>query len=150
MHAKPVTLPQSQYRGEGQTVSVNDTGFDLGSIEDVHPDFVGRVKAVIPLAGTSSGRDDHSHGTHVAGSVLGSGFSETMGGRIEGTAPAANLVMQRISNEKGALTATDSYIPLLQGPYDTYHSRISCNSWGPDWQFSVGLLSPHTPHQLET
>lgn len=139
IHAKTLTFPDSLYRGRGQVVSINDTGFDLGSIEDVHSDFTGRIRAIIPFSSAPSGEDTHSHGTHVAGSVLGSGYSATMGGIIEGTAPEAELVMQKVIDASGAFRPGNNYIPLLQGPYGNYNSRISSNSWGVDWRSTVGL-----------
>lgn len=137
MHARALNPPDSLYRGRGQVVSVNDTGFDLGSLEDVHPDFTGRVRAIIPFSGAPSGDDTNTHGTHVAGSILGRGTSATMGGAIEGTAPEAELVMQKVIDANGGFNPGSTYTPLLQGPYNNHNSRISSNSWGPNWQYTV-------------
>jgi serine protease AprX len=54
--------------GNGQIVAIADTGID-----QQHPDFAGRIVAVLAL-GTQGRTDDlHGHGTHVAGSLVGSG-----------------------------------------------------------------------------
>ena len=54
-----------------------------------HPDFAGRIKQKIARGRPGATDDPHGHGTHVAGSVLGSGLSA--GGSFKGIAPAAEL-----------------------------------------------------------
>ncbi|KAH7199292.1 peptidase S8/S53 domain-containing protein [Fusarium oxysporum] len=138
----------TRYEGEGQTVCVSDTGFDKGSRD---PDQVAdafkngndvRVDALYALgrkatrnadgtevAGKSS--DPDGHGTHVCGSVLGDGTSATMGGRIQGTAPKARLVMQSLLDTRGALGGIpDDLRELFLPPYKDHHARIHSNSWG--------------------
>ena len=74
--------------GTGQIVAVCDTGFDKGSLSDVHPAFKNRVIKLYSL-GRNKSNDPHGHGTHVAGSAVGDGQSNSMGGLIRGTAPKA-------------------------------------------------------------
>ncbi|KAK3374537.1 peptidase S8 family protein [Podospora didyma] len=134
----------TQYAGEGQIVCVSDTGFDKGSMEppNVPEAFKGRVKALYPLgrkptkkangtvvAGKAS--DPDGHGTHVCGLVLGDGASASMGGRIQGTAPKATLVMQSLLDSRGGLGDIPTDLTsLFQQPYTDHAARIHTNSWG--------------------
>ena len=65
--------------------------------------FEGAGQAVIPIGRPKLTNDFQGHGTHVAGSVLGNGTSETMGGRIRGTKPKAELVVQALLTPRGGL-----------------------------------------------
>ncbi|MBW4606609.1 MAG: S8 family serine peptidase [Hassallia sp. WJT32-NPBG1] len=117
-------------QGEGQIVAVADTGFDKGSTTDVHPAFTDRVIKLYPL-GRSTANDPQGHGTHVAGSVLGDGKSETMGGAIRGTAPKAKLVLQSVLDSRGGLGGLpDDLNNLFKQPYDNDAARVHTNSWG--------------------
>ncbi len=44
-----VVLNGTSFEGEGELVAVADTGFDLGSITNVHPAFTGRVVKLVPF-----------------------------------------------------------------------------------------------------
>ena len=44
-----VVLNGTTFEGEGELVAVADTGFDLGSITNVHPAFTGRVAKLVPF-----------------------------------------------------------------------------------------------------
>jgi serine protease AprX len=132
-------------QGEGQIVTVCDTGFDKGSIEDVHPAFLGRVLKLYSLGRPDrvevaangeiqripgKSNDPNGHGTHVAGSVLGDGKSEAMGGYIRGTAPKAQLIMQSILDERGKPNGLPlDLTTLFQQPYED-GTRVHTNSWG--------------------
>ncbi|MFF8429067.1 S8 family serine peptidase [Streptomyces sp. NPDC016566] len=133
MHAQ-VSLNGTKFRGEGEIVCVADTGFDKGSTTNVHPAFTGRVKRLIALGRTSPARTDDpvGHGTHVAGSVLGDGTSQSMGGAITGTAPEARLVLQSVLAENGSLAGIpDNLLDLFEQPFLEDGVRIHTNSWGP-------------------
>ncbi|KAG6353528.1 hypothetical protein INS49_005490 [Diaporthe citri] len=125
--------PSYPYEGQDIVVAVADTGFDLGDMHDVHPAFQGRV---LHLHGRRDGSTDdpHGHGTHVAGSILGDGHSQAMGGRIRGTAPKANLVMHSLLayDQDGAPYLDDSFSlwDVIETPHRDHHARISSNSWG--------------------
>ncbi len=115
--------------GEGQTVTVCDTGFDRGSTSKVHEAFKDRVLKVYAL-GRKRGDDPHGHGTHVAGSVLGDGQSSSEGA-IQGTAPKARLIMQSVLDSRGGLGGLPADLNGLFGtPYDDDQARIHTNSWG--------------------
>jgi subtilisin family serine protease len=99
--------------GTGEVVGICDTGLDSGSIQPAHPDFAGRVKAILsyPIAAdfasyiTNPGADDGAadldsgHGTHVAGSAVGDGTASTaLPGQapIRGLGHKARLVFQAV------------------------------------------------------
>ncbi|MFI6148564.1 S8 family serine peptidase [Streptomyces sp. NPDC051109] len=133
MHAH-VSFNGTKFRGEGQIVCVADTGFDKGSATNVHPAFTGRVKRLIALGRKSPAKadDPDGHGTHVAGSVLGDGTSESMGGAITGTAPEARLVLQSVLADDGSLSGIPPHLRDLFGPpFLEDGARIHTNSWGP-------------------
>ncbi|KAL6405741.1 peptidase S8 and S53 [Ilyonectria robusta] len=129
----------TRYEGEGQVVCVSDTGFDKGSLNptQVADAFKNgsnvRVQALYALGRvvTGSSSDPDGHGTHVCGSVLGDGTSATMGGRIQGTAPKATLVMQSLLDGRGDLSGIpDDLRNLFRPPYIDHSARIHTNSWG--------------------
>lgn len=116
--------------GEGEIVAVADTGFDKGTMDDVHPAFTGRVVRLYAL-GRTTATDPDGHGTHVAGSVLGDGHSQTMGGTIRGSAPKAKLVLQSILDATGGLGGLPADLnDLFQIPYTEHGARVHTNSWG--------------------
>ncbi|MBI4425055.1 MAG: S8 family serine peptidase, partial [Elusimicrobia bacterium] len=78
--------------GENAVVAVIDTGLDL-----THPDFKDRVLLYVDLV--QAGRDAISHGTHVAGLALGDGAGS--GGRYQGMAPKAKLVVLQVFDASG-------------------------------------------------
>ena len=83
------------YKGQGVTVAVIDTGVN-GKIP--HPDLASRVvdgKNYIEAG--QPPRDDHSHGTHCAGSVAGNGTEGTK----TGVAPEATIVAIRVLGGNG-------------------------------------------------
>lgn len=116
--------------GSGQIIAVCDTGFDKGSISDVHPAFINRVVKLYSL-GRNKSNDPHGHGTHVAGSAVGDGQSNTMGGPIRGTAPKAKLVFQSVYDYWGGLGGIPDDLRELFGiPYHNDGARVHTNSWG--------------------
>lgn len=138
MHANQVRQALGLF-GAGQIVAVADTGLDLGNPSTIHPDFSGRI-----IKGYCLGRpspcdwsDLEGHGTHVAGSVLGSGkasgsnpATRQYGNSFAGVAPEARLVMQSIMGAFGSLDG----IPADEGDLmrQAYRdgARIHSNSWG--------------------
>lgn len=136
--------------GAGQVIAVADTGLDIGRTNGIHPDFAGRVVG----KGWSNGAyrswaawaDAGGHGTHVAGSVAGSGAASE--GQYRGMAPEARLVMQgmwtdfnglpadlssllRQARSEGAWLHNDSwyYTTLAQGSYPSGASLVDGYMW---------------------
>ena len=81
------------YKGQGIKVAVVDTGLD-----DTHPDFAGRMIAAKSFVGNSA-RDDNGHGTHVAGTIAGSGAKSN--GKYVGVAPEAHLYIAKVLRADG-------------------------------------------------
>ena len=116
--------------GSGQVVAVADTGLDVGASGPI-TDFAGRIVSTHCLGRPSPCQwdDPHGHGTHVAGSAVGSGALS--GGQFAGTAPGAALVVQSLYSPT---QPGDLYVPsdlnLLFSPAYTDGARIHNDSWG--------------------
>lgn len=117
--------------GTGQIIAVADTGLDIGVNDGtLHLDFQGAVLATYGLGFGRGGdwSDQHGHGTHVSGSVLGRGT--VSGGTYRGVAHDAQLVFQSILDADGGLLAgVASLGDLFLPPYND-GARIHSNSWG--------------------
>ena len=111
--------------GRGQIIGVADTGLD-----DLHPDFQGRIVGLEALGRQGNSSDPHGHGTHVAGTALGDGSGS--GGQLHGMAPEADLYFQSIMDASGGLGG----LPVdLNDLFDQAYRngvRIHNNSWGAD------------------
>ncbi|MCW2991592.1 MAG: hypothetical protein JWM73_2186 [Solirubrobacterales bacterium] len=100
--------------GRGVTVAVVDTG-----IAGSHPDFrtsstdaTSRVLASVVTNPDATTEDDtYGHGTHVAGLIAGNGDDRPAGdplrGKYVGTAPDANLVSVKVSDDDGGTSLID-------------------------------------------
>lgn len=117
--------------GAGQTVAVCDTGLDTGNPGTIHQDFAGRVTGFGWTSNgyhvTNSWADTDAHGTHVSGSVLGSGAMSS--GLYKGPAYGANLLMQGAQED---LTGIPYYLATLFRQAFTNGARIHSDSWGYD------------------
>lgn len=92
---------EAGYTGKGVKVAVLDTGWDHD-----HPDLQGAVTAERNLvAGSDNADDDNGHGTHVAGIIAGSGTAS--GGRYEGVAPDASLLIGKVMDAGGSGFSSD-------------------------------------------
>lgn len=120
-------LAGTGYDGEDQIIGVADTGLDTGSEATLHPDLQGQIKSLHALGRPGDARDLHGHGTHVAGSILGTGAASD--GQYKGMAPGAKLVFHAIEDEDGGL-ATDVETILNEAYEDG--ARIHSDSWGDD------------------
>jgi subtilisin family serine protease len=109
--------------GKGEIVAVADTGID-----EAHPDFRGRIAGVVALGRPGNASDPHGHGTHVAGSVLGSGAASR--GKLRGVAPEAKLFFQSLLDAQGGLGGLP--LDLSEMFEEAYQNgaRIHNNSWG--------------------
>ena len=130
--------------GSGQIVAVADSGLDMGTTgPQMSDDFEGRIVAGQAICANFGMRttwnDFNAHGTHVAGSVLGSGqnsgsnpVAHQYSGSFAGVAPEAQLIFQSID---GTPAEGLECIPLdistyLFGPAYNLGARIHTNSWG--------------------
>jgi len=113
--------------GDGQIVAIADTGLDTGDTNTLHPDLAGRVLHVFDTGRLTNWSDTYYHGTHVAGSLLGSGAAS--GGQYRGGAPAAELVFQSVMTAANTLNMPDDLNELYLPPYDL-EARIHSDSWG--------------------
>lgn len=125
--------------GAGQIAAVMDTGLDSGDRETIHPDFEGRVLGAIAYGRPGDWSDRRGHGTHVAGSLLGSGAASD--GLYRGMAPAASLVMQSTADNSAAdLAIYDDLNPQLGDAYDL-GARVHSDSWGGGYYGDYDILS---------
>jgi hypothetical protein len=119
----------SGLKGEGEIVGVADTGLSSGDIPTLHPAFAGKIVATYPSSGTypaDGWYDLNGHGTHVCGSILGSGAGDVSpySPRYKGMAPDARLVFQCINSTYG----NNSIYTILNDAYNS-GARIHSNSW---------------------
>ncbi|MFJ3223339.1 S8 family serine peptidase [Streptomyces sp. NPDC086783] len=77
------------WTGKGSKVAVLDTGVDAG-----HPDLKGLVDATASFVPDEGVTDVNGHGTHVAGTIVGSGAAS--GGDNKGVAPGADLLVGKV------------------------------------------------------
>ncbi|PNP76827.1 hypothetical protein FNYG_09843 [Fusarium nygamai] len=138
-HLNEAAMTLSSYQGKGQTIAVNDTGFDLGSRSDCHPAFRGSIERLIsvgraqgptdtsPAAGTVD--DPQGHGTHVCGTIVARGI-HTDHGLVTGVAPEAKLIMTSLLENTRNLKAMIDVKTLFEEPYQNHNAFIHSNSWG--------------------
>ncbi|MFI8896981.1 S8 family peptidase [Streptomyces virginiae] len=77
------------YDGKGAKVAVLDTGIDVN-----HPDFAGLIDGTASFVPGEAVTDVNGHGTHVAGTIVGSGAAS--GGGNKGVAPGADLFVGKV------------------------------------------------------
>jgi serine protease AprX len=90
-------------QGQGVTVAVLDSGIAP------NPDLPAAVFGVDAATGTLALGDKGGHGTHVAGIVAGTG--QQSGGAYEGVAPAARVLMVKVTDDQGSAT----YASMIRG-----------------------------------
>ena len=122
--------------GGGQIVSVADTGLDVGNRSTLSLDFRDTFVRAYAWGRTGVWDDPNGHGTHVAGSAVGSGrnsgsvpSTHSYGGTFSGVAPEAGLIFQSLLTSDGGLQ-TPSDLKQLFTPAHTDGARIHTNSWG--------------------
>lgn len=114
--------------GRGVRVGIIDTG-----IAPNHPDLEGKVKAFhdFTAAKNPTVRDDHGHGSHVAGTIAGG----LQSGTAIGVAPGADLIIAKGFTAGGASTEA-GLLESLQWMADPEEQagaltpKIISNSWG--------------------
>ena len=110
--------------GSGQIVAVGDSGLDGD-----HGDFTGRLAGLTSVTPGDSSTADPSdgHGTHVACTVLGSGFRSN--GGYQGVAPEAELYFQAMEDDDSGALYSYGINSMLNSAYNA-GARIHTNSWG--------------------
>ncbi|MGG1661228.1 S8 family serine peptidase [Brevibacillus sp. NRS-1366] len=129
-------LLSAGYTGKGQLIGVADTGLDTGEEASMHPDFHWQIKSLYAKGRKADASDHHGHGTHIAGSIVGTG--EASDGTYKGLAPDAKLVFHSIQDREGALRIDVETI--LSEAY-TDGARIHSDSWGADDDGEYSLTS---------
>ncbi|MFE1625367.1 S8 family serine peptidase [Brevibacillus reuszeri] len=129
-------LLSTGYSGKGQIIGVADTGLDTGEEANIHPDFQGQIKSLYARGRKGDASDRHGHGTHIAGTLVGSG--DASGGAYTGLAPDAQLVFHSMQDRYGALLI-DVETFLSQSYKDG--ARIHSDSWGADDEGEYSLTS---------
>ncbi|MGP8307704.1 S8 family serine peptidase [Vibrio sp. YIC-376] len=85
----------SAFNGEGVTVAVLDTGYDVE-----HSDLQGQVIGSKDFSFSSNGVDDlNGHGTHTASTIAGTGAESN--GYWAGMAPGADLLIGKVLSNSG-------------------------------------------------
>ncbi|GAB4121567.1 MAG: hypothetical protein Fur005_43660 [Roseiflexaceae bacterium] len=140
--------------GAGQIVAVTDTGLDQQG--NLSSDFSGRVVAGFAPNAMNSGcstnvwSDYGGHGTHVSGTILGSGTLSPSGINYAGMAPEARLVVQSVASSTstsfldcfpsddsflskaynaGARVQNGSFGSSVSGAYDSFAQLVDEFLW---------------------
>lgn len=133
----PEVQQQLGLTGAGQIVAITDTGLDVQT--NLSADFAGRVIqgfsrqemradcAFFPEGQNWS--DLNGHGTHVAGSLLGSGALSPPGVSFAGIAPQAQIVVQAVSSGGSTLNCLPDDARYLDLAYAA-GARIQNTSFG--------------------
>ncbi len=114
--------------GRRQVIGHADTGLDVGTLAGLHPDFMGRIRVAIARGRPGNWSDPDGHGTHTAGSVLGSGAGSA--GQFRGVAYEAELVHQSVLDAGGGLGGLPADLYELYLEAYTNSARIHSDSWG--------------------
>lgn len=120
------------YAGRGETVAMADTGLDSGDLSTLHADLKNTIEASNVTFLPFTWSDTNGHGTHVAGSVQGTGAQSN--GLIKGGAHEAKFIAQAIMVPfLGILDPNALQDPNgLVSPTFQKGARIHTNSWGAD------------------
>ncbi|MDL5159043.1 S8 family serine peptidase [Actinomycetospora termitidis] len=90
-----VCVTRTKRTGQGITIAVLDTGFDLD-----HPDFAGRAPITKSFVTGQAVQDGNGHGTHCIGTS--SGPSAPAGSRRYGVAPGVRILAGKVLNNAGS------------------------------------------------
>jgi serine protease AprX len=107
--------------GTGVGVAIIDSGV-TGFHDDLPPGRV--VKFADFVNFQPEAYDDYGHGTHVAGIIAGSGYDS--GGRRQGIAPGATLVVEKVldATGEGFISNVIAAIDYAVANKDTFHIRV--------------------------
>jgi subtilisin family serine protease len=118
-----------ELNGRGVRVGIIDTGIDAA-----HPELRNKTKAWRDFTPDVKDKpyDDNGHGTHVAGTIAGSG----VGGTQIGVAPGADLIIAKVFTRGGSATLSGilramEWVANPDGNPDTNdRPHVVNNSWG--------------------
>lgn len=119
--------------GKGVVVGIADSGLDKGSMADLPVDLQsssGRIPRVVMLksfVGREIPDDPIGHGTHMAGTIVGSG--ESSNGQFKGIAPGAGLYFQALLDKNGIISLPANIENLFIPSYAA-GVRIHVDGWG--------------------
>jgi hypothetical protein len=118
-----VKADQLNLNGQGITVAVVDSGVSTQN-SDFRSGMNSRIIAERYFGNKSTAKDEHGHGTHVAGTIGGNGLAS--GGLYRGIAPGVNLINLRVADQDG-MTHESNVLESLQWTYnnkDLYNIRV--------------------------
>lgn len=131
-NARNVIKRETELTGNGSTIAIIDTGIYP------HMDLQGRITAFVDfINGRNEPYDDNGHGTHCAGSAVGSGAASD--GLYQGPAPAASVIGVKVLNRVG----TGTLESVMQG----IQWCIEYNRTNPDNRINILNLSFGTEPQ---
>lgn len=132
----PDTRQNLSLFGATQLIGIADAGLDTGNTATISADFANRVQKTYTLRRPGDWSDLNGHGTHVAGSVLGSGAlsgsnpaAHSYSGSFAGYAPEAGLVFQSIG-DSGEYVFPPLHLADLFQPTYSDGVRVHSDSWG--------------------
>jgi|GEM_PF-341287 len=138
-----------KYTGEDIVVGVLDTGIFAtetpNGIIETHPDFEGKILGIMDFTGSDPKgtlSDSTSHGTHVAGSICGSGKASNS--RFRGMAPDAKAYVGKVLkvDANGEGTGLESWIvDAIQWAVKSKVDVINLSLGGPQPNDGLDLLS---------
>ena len=133
MNVRPLWLSDENpfgLSGAGQIISTSDSGIDTGDEdpEKMHPDLVDQICGMNFVDGCAH-HDAIGHGTHTAGSIVGSGAMSD--GRIRGTAWGAKIFAWFCGKDgdRGIYTP-ETVEELFQPDQENSPAYIHSGSWG--------------------
>jgi serine protease len=128
------------------TVAVLDTGLDLGSGDDTHPDFLCSDKVDV-IGGSDYIQDDgipndqNGHGTHVAG-IIGACTDNGIG--VGGVAPESTVMPLRVLDAEGSGNI-DDLVAAIRKAADSGAHVINMSLGWPSALSGVELVEPFFP-----
>jgi len=119
--------------GEGQIIASLDTGIDTGNISTLNADFSGRIVSIYNIGGYTT-VDYSGHGTHTAGSLVGTGANSS--GKFKGVAYGARLYVLAGGDTDGTgyvhFDNIDKYEDIIHFGRNQYGYGVKSDSWGND------------------
>jgi len=116
--------------GKGEHIGHADTGLDTGNRTNLHADLRERVEALFAWGRPGDASDTDGHGTHTAGSILGTGAASA--GQFKGIAWKAGLIHQSLLDSSGGLGGIPFDMSELFLQSYALGGRVHSDSWGSD------------------